>query len=210
MGYGIPDVKKAVQLLLRDYATAAVKDCKTIIWTSKDADGMHYDMERQKEGETGFTKIGTQGSTGGQFVARSYQFTDTSLTFADGPARYRIRQVLDTSTVGFAAFYIDTVTVALALSCTPVPAAAGGVQIVPNPVRNRFYVKVETNTAIENLQLHIVNAIGQTVYTRRTSKEAGIRVISMEAAGLARGVYYLVVYDAKRRLATKAFVKLRP
>jgi hypothetical protein len=209
LGYGIPDVKKAAQTLLHDYATVSISDCKTINWTSKDAGSMHYEIERQKSGETGFIKIGDQNGTGTVFGPRTYQFTDTSLTIADGPVRYRIRQVLDTATSSLSAFYIDTVTISLALSCTPVPASEGNIHIVPNPVLNRFYIKMDTEVAIANLRLVIINGLGQTVYTKHASKEAGIAVIPIEAAGLARGVYYVLVYDGQKKLAAKTFVKLR-
>jgi hypothetical protein len=192
---------------LQEYATVSVSDCKTIRWTSKDVAGMHYDIERQKQGESGFTKIGEQSGTGAVFQTHSYQFEDATLTAADGAVRYRIRQVLDTAASGFTAFYSDTVTVALARTCTPVPASENGVQIIPNPVQNTFYVKLDTGS-IQNLHFVALNALGQTVYTKRTTKEAGIAVIPIEAYNLAPGLYYLVVYDAGRKVAAKPFLKL--
>jgi len=208
-GYGIPDVKKAMQLLLEAYATAAVSDCKTITWTSKDVSSMHYEIERQKRDETSFTKIGVQSGTGSVFQNHTYQFADPDITVADGTVRYRIRQVMDTAANSAAAFYIDTVTVALSLTCTPVPASESGIQLIPNPVHNTLYLKMETGSAIPDLQLQIVNAIGQTVYTERTVKpSSGLAVFSVTTAGLARGVYYLTVYEGSKRIATKSFTKL--
>jgi serine protease AprX len=206
-GYGIPDMKKAVQLLLEDFATASVSDCKTLTWTSKDVSSMRYEIERQKQNESGFTKITEQSGTGTTFQTHSYEFTDSSLTIADGTARYRIRQVLDTSAAGFTAFYIETVTVSVALGCTPVPTSEKGVQIIPNPVGTSFHLKIESET-ISDLQFVLVNAIGQTVYTQHTAKPAGVSLFSIGTAGLAPGVYYLMLFNGGKRFVTKPFVKL--
>lgn len=207
LGYGIPDMKKAVQLLLQDFATDSMSNCNTINWTSKDAGSMRYEIERKKRGEASFTKVGMQSGTGATFQTHQYQFTDVSIA-ADGPVQYRIRQVIDTSASGFAAFYIDTLTVDMALACTAIPASEGGVQIIPNPVQNSFQLKIDNGAAIANLQLLIVNAIGQKVYTQRTSKGSSMAVIPVQTTGLARGVYFLLMYDGEKRLAAKPFLKL--
>jgi hypothetical protein len=115
--------------------------------------------------------------------------------------------VLDTAATGFTAFYIDTLAISVALGCTPVPVSEKGVQIIPNPVSSSFSLKIESEP-ISDLQFVVVNAIGQTVYTQRTSKPAGINVFSIPTIGLAPGVYYLMVFDGKTRVATKPFLKL--
>jgi len=206
-GYGIPDMKKALLLLLKDYATDSVSACKTLSWTSKDVSSMRYEIERQKQGETGFTKIGEQGGSGTVFQTHTYQFTDPENTATDGLVHYRIRQIIDTAAATFSAFYVDTVTVSLSLACTPIPGSENGIQIIPNPVQQSFHVKMNTG-AVTNLQFVVVNAIGQTVYNEHTSKSAGMAVFKIEMPSLAPGVYFLTVYDAGKRLATKPFVKL--
>jgi hypothetical protein len=207
MGYGIPDVKKAVQFLLQDFATVSVSDCKTLNWSSKDAAGMRYEIERMKAGENVFTKVGEQSGTGAVFQAHSYQFTDPELATADGPVHYRIRQVIDTAAATYAAFYMDTAVVNMALSCTPVPDSEGGIQIIPNPVNNTFTLKI-AGDAIPKLQISIFNTLGQRVHNELRSKANGITLIPVGAAALARGTYFVAVYDAEKKLAVKRFVKL--
>lgn len=206
MGYGIPDMKKAALLLLQKGATVSVTSCNTLTWTSKDVGSMRYDIERKKQNDTGFVKIGGQSGTGAMLQTHTYQFTDSAATLQDGLVQYRIRQIIDTAAAGFSYFYTDTATVFLA-ACTPVPPAEKGIQIIPNPVQHSLFVKTDIS-ATSNLQLVVVNAIGQTVYRQRTSKPPGLAVFSISTTGLAPGVYYLTVYDAKQRLATKPFVKL--
>jgi len=206
IGYGIPDMKKAVALLLRPFTQVAVTNCTTVNWTSKDVSAMRYEIERRKGSDTAFVKIAEQSGMGAVFQTHTYQFTDAGLRLQDGPVQYRIRQVIDTSANGFAAFYTDTVTVDQA-SCTPIPGNEKNIQVIPNPVYNSFMVKMDL-PAISNLQLVVVNAIGQTVYTQRTSKPNGLMVIPVGMAHVAPGLYYLMVFDGGKRLATKPFVKL--
>jgi len=166
---------------------------------------MRYEIERQKGGESGFTKIATLNGTSTTFQTHHYQFTDSSLTI--GSAQYRIRQLLDTSAAGFTAFYIDTLSVSAALGCTPIPASDKGVQIIPNPVRNSFSLKIQSE-AILDLQLVVVNSIGQAAYTEHTSKPSGVAVFSIGTVNLAPGVYYLMLFNGGKRFATKPFIKL--
>jgi subtilisin family serine protease len=80
VGYGIPDMKKAVLLLLKEFATAtgSVSSCKTILsWTSKDVEGMKYEIERKGPGEANYTKVGEQFGTGATFAYHTYTITDT-------------------------------------------------------------------------------------------------------------------------------------
>jgi subtilisin family serine protease len=207
VGYGIPDVKKAVVHLLQEFATVSLSDCKTLTWSSKDAAGMRYEIERMKAGENSFTKVGEQSGIGAVFQAHSYQFTDPELTTADGPVRYRIRQVIDTAAATFTAFYMDTVLVQMALSCNPIPDVEGNIQIIPNPVNNTFTLKI-AGEAITKLQISIFNTLGQQVHNELRSKATGITLIPVGAAALAPGTYFVVVYDAQKKLAVKRFVKL--
>ncbi len=78
IGYGIPDVKKAVMILLKALATAdvSVANCKaTLHWSSKDISGMKYEIERAVAGQTGFTKVGEVAAAGNTFSQQRYEYT---------------------------------------------------------------------------------------------------------------------------------------
>ncbi|HTM92177.1 MAG TPA: S8 family serine peptidase, partial [Flavisolibacter sp.] len=63
VGYGIPDVKKALMNLVKDFSTASasVSNCTVALqWTSKDVSSMKYEIERRIPGQTGFLKIAEQ------------------------------------------------------------------------------------------------------------------------------------------------------
>jgi hypothetical protein len=62
--------------------------------------------------------------------------------------------------------------------------------------------------AIPKLQISIFNTLGQRVHNELRSKATGIALIPVGAAALARGTYFVAVYDTGKKLAVKRFVKL--
>ena len=120
VGYGIPDVKKAVLNLLKDFATSnvSITNCAaTIQWTSKDVSSMKYVIERRISGQSAFVKIAERHGTGTFFTTHSYQFVDTLKNIPSGPISYRILQIIDTSKAGFAAEYTTSASSTVSLSC---------------------------------------------------------------------------------------------
>lgn len=208
-GYGIPDLKKAVMNLLKEFSTASgsVSDCTvTLEWTSKDAAGMKYEIERMLPGQTSFHKIGEQAATGEVFGIRPpYQYQDDLKGFA--MASYRIRQVIDTSIEGFTADYIDTVTVSTSASCIGV--GARNITLFPNPAKDQFSVKTSTPSASSNLVLKIFSTAGQLVFQEKTTKIAGgFYFENISLARLAKGKYYVSVYDNNQLIGTEELIKL--
>ena len=216
VGYGIPDVKKAVLSLLKDYSTASVaaSTCKnTVNWTSKDVNTMKYEIERKAPGETSFTKIGERPGTGALFAAHTYQFPDSLLNIQAGAISYRIRQIIDTATATFSADYMDTVTVNLGASCittaiVPVLAADEEVALMPNPAREKFTVKITTLYPVQNLVVQTVNAKGQVVSLVRKTKASGTAMFNIPSYQLAAGKYFVSIYNNEKLIATRELIKL--
>lgn len=216
IGYGIPDMKKTVMFLVKDFATAnaSVGNCKTTInWTSKDVVAMKYEIERKAPGETSFTKITERFGTGGTFSTHTYQYNDTLINMQAGTISYRIRQIIDTSTAGFTADYTDTVTVNLASSCvtTAVVAVTPNTDdfiISPNPVRSHFSLSINTTSAIPNLTIRIIDGIGHTVFVQKSSKQSGTTTIDVPAYRLSPGKYYVSLYNGEKLIKTKPFLRL--
>lgn len=120
IGYGIPDMKKALMILLKDFATAKASavDCKTnLTWTSKDVAAMKYEIERKAPNETSFRKIGERFGTGSVFFNQTYSFKDTLYSLPGGTATYRIKQIIDTAAATFTSDYIDTVSIEINSLC---------------------------------------------------------------------------------------------
>lgn len=211
IGYGIPDVKKAVMNLLKDFATssASVNNCQTTLaWTSKDVSSMKYEIERMLPGQNSFQKITEKIGSGSVFGTRApYQYQDILTGVSPGTITYRIRQMIDTSATGFTADYIDTVTINLQTAC--VDNNAIDVTLLPNPAKNFFIVRLTTPTASSKIVIRIFNSAGQLVQSLNKSKLAGTAYFDgISLLPLAKDKYYVSVYDGTKRIATKELIKL--
>jgi serine protease AprX len=211
VGYGISDVRKAVMLLLKNFSssTASVSNCTaTIQWTSKDVSSMKYEIERKLPGQNSFIKIAEQNGTGTVFGTRpAYQYQDVLSGVSAGTITYRIRQVIDTSIAGLTGNYIDTVTVDLQAAC--IDANLTDVTLAPNPAKNLLEVKVTTPSASSNIVIRIFNSEGQVMSILNKSKLAGTAFFDkISLIRLAKGEYYVSVYDGNKLLSTKKLIKL--
>lgn len=217
MGYGIPDVKKAVLILLKDFSTASVvaSSCKnTISWMSKDVSTMKYEIERKAAGETTFAKIGERQGTGILFSIHNYSFADSLTNVQAGLISYRIRQVIDTTLATLSADYIDTVSINLASSCittgiNPITGVGEEVSLMPNPAKERFTLKITTSYPVQNLVIRVTNNKGQVISVIRNSKGSGTSTFELPSAYLASGQYYVSVYNNEKLIATKELIKLQ-
>lgn len=208
IGYGIPDVKKAMMILLKDLATTdiTVTGCRaTINWSSKDIKGMRYEIERAVPGQNLFRKIAEVSAAGNSFSAQGYQYEDDLDDVPQGTVRYRIRQVIDTSAGGFMADYIDT---ASALINTPCLTGSTAITLAPNPAKDALTLKINTAAAVSDLVIRIYNSLGQTVVELKRSKAGGMAFFDMPVYTLSRGKYYVSVYDGKKLMATRELIKL--
>ncbi|MBB1283893.1 S8 family peptidase [Flavisolibacter sp. BT320] len=216
IGYGIPDMKKAVLILLKEVATTSISatSCKnTISWTSKDIQGMSFAIERKAPGEAAFSKIGEQAAKGITFSTQSYQFADSLLNIQAGTITYRIRQVIDTAAASTTADYIDTVSVSLAATCTTtpvinVPLTSEEYTLMPNPAHNKLTLRMSTPYAVPALSFRITDNKGRILLVEKQSKLPGTETFDFPVSHLAKGTYYLEVFKDKIRLTTKEFIKL--
>lgn len=216
VGYGIPDVKKAVMNLLKDYAksTASIANCiSTISWQSKDVHTMKYEIERELPGESSYSKIGALSGSGITFSNQSYQFKDTLTNAQAGVANYRIRQIIDTSSSGFLADYIDTATLSISASCvvTSITSLApdnNDISVTPNPTYGNFLLNINTPDYINDLKITLIDMTGQVVKTINTSKSSGKVSIPVNISNLARTKYFISVYRKGVLLGTSQLIRL--
>ena len=213
VGYGIPDMKKALMILLKQFVTssATISNCTTTInWTSKDVGSMKYEIERMLPGFTTFTKIGEKNGTGTIFGTRpAYQFEDDLANATPGTITYRIRQVIDTALATQTSDYIATLTVNLETVCPDTLSVQGNsIRLIPNPARNHFTLEVSTIQAVPNLFIQLLNNKGQQVGFYYRSKPAGRANFEIPVHYLARGIYYVVAYDDGKMIQSKKLFKL--
>jgi serine protease AprX len=196
VGYGIPDVKKAVLLLLNDFSTASAtaSPCKNMIaWTSKDLTGMKYEIERM-------------AATAASFSTQNHLFIDNLSATQPGTFTYRIRQVIDTAVfAAVSAGYLDTVVVNQPAVCTLSPE---NYLITPNPAQNEIRLHITTPAAVPILTFRITDSKGSIVAVKKESKGPGTAVFDFPVGHLAKGMYYILIYHDENRLAVREFIKL--
>jgi hypothetical protein len=115
-GYGVPDMKKAFVLLIKQLFTKQVTqtNCKANLqWTAKTDSVINIVVERKLATETNYTAINTQTSAGA-FASRNFTFTDDLINVAATSITYRLKMNIAADT----SFYLDSVTV----SFTPKPS----------------------------------------------------------------------------------------
>ena len=208
IGYGIPDVKKAMLFLLKDLASSSTSssNCEaTIKWTSKDKTGMKYQIERRVPGQTTFRKVGEINAIGTSFSSQTYEYTDDLTDVPSGILYYRIRQIIDTAKKSFAADYIDTTSTSFASSCL---TGTNAISLSPNPSASIVSVTVNTSVSSQNIAIRVYNSLGQLVVEFKDSKAEGIAVYDIPVSHLPSGKYYVSAYDNKELIQTKELIKL--
>ena len=218
VGYGIPNMKTAFSKLLVDYAISSSSSdgCKiTINWNSKDAGAMKYEIERKAPGETAFTKIGELNAQAGDLLTnRSYQFINNLTGGSSGSFSYRIRQIIDTAATTFTGVFIDTTTINIATACIVTGTTDPNpneelVTIQPNPVSGSIVtLVVKTPYAVANMPVAIYDAKGALVMQLRESKTTGQKTINLPVSKLAKGKYYIKVFNGQRSIGTVELIKL--
>jgi hypothetical protein len=206
IGYGIPDVKKAVMNLLKEFSTATVSanNCQAnITWTSKDIAAMKYEIERKAPGENTYTKIAERFGTGNIFKTNTYQYNDPVSNLPSGITQYRIRQVIDTSSSSFMADYINTVMTDIS-SCS----AKNILLVIPNPVKNNNFSLLVSTEEAQSLDIRIYNALGQTVTEISRAKPNGTITIPVFITHLVRGNYFIQVSSKGKLIGTTEVLKL--
>jgi serine protease AprX len=217
VGYGIPDVRKALIALTKGIATSSVAQttCKaTLSWTSKDVSSMRYNIERNIPGQSGYNVVYTVSGSGSTFGAlHSYEYADTLVGVAAGTVSYRIVEVFDTTSTAIVSDVIGTQTVVLTSACAGTGINTPGypdrsLVIMPNPSRGAAILQVNLSSAISNLQLLLTDATGKLLYKNTRAVPAGTTNIPLSLTGYASGKYFLAVYANGKLIGTRELVKL--
>ena len=207
-GYGIPDMRKAMMILLQAFSSASVNSgtcSNTLTWKSKDAGGMQYEIERKTPADSAFQKIALINTAEGSFREHTYSLVDGEKNITPGTTVYRIRQVLDTSQAGFFADYIQTLPVTTTSTCS---GATDRLVLYPNPAQNSITLQVNSTEAADQLIIHIYDTKGSLVFAKEEKKPPFISVYSLPVNKLAKGDYFVAVYQNSKKIGTKRFLKL--
>jgi hypothetical protein len=108
-GYGIPDMKKAFVLLIKQLFTKQITqtNCKTNLqWAAKADSVMTIVVERKLPTDVDYVALNTKVSTGG-FALRNFSYTDDLSNISATVIKYRLKMNIATDT----SFYLDSATV---------------------------------------------------------------------------------------------------
>ncbi len=87
---------------------------------------------------------------------------------------------------------------------TKVSGADAAVTIYPNPAKD--YVTIELSSSPKNIQLKIVNVLGQTVYKETIIASSGKTVKQINTSNFAKGVYSVVIETNTSKILKKLVV----
>ncbi|RXK57842.1 T9SS type A sorting domain-containing protein [Lacibacter luteus] len=212
-GYGLPDMKTAVGLLVAELSTAnsSVNNCTaTIQWGSKDIASMQYKVERKLPGETNYSVIQTVAAKGTVFSAQNYSINDAMQV--SGIIQYRITQVMDTNTTSYRAYAIDSVSVTAGSSCATTnildPAASNEkIKLFPNPASTGKLFAQFKEQSNGNFVIQIVNVQGKVVQQELYNKPSGAATKQINLRTMPSGKYLLVVFKNGERYSSSGFIK---
>lgn len=198
-GYGLPDFRKAFYTVLKERATLSTMpgNCANAInWQSKDNSTMQYRVQRKLTQDADFVTIATLNGKSAAFQQNNYTYADTVNNYA-GAAQYRVLQVVGTDS----ALEIGATTVTIANAClgAVVPTFA----IRPNPVRNgMLQLYVSSSQSLPNLNIVVVNMMGQIVKKVRKSASVGNTLQQVPLNGMASGMYVIKVFSGNEEVFT--------
>jgi serine protease AprX len=201
-GYGVPDFKKGVAILTKQYATAstAFNNCViSINWKSKDDTSSTYTLQRQLPGETGFSVISQITSSSVSFKASSYVYNDT-IRSAGGTIQYRIMQNMRSADI---TFEIANLQQTVNVVCFP----DNTLMALPSPFGQQLLVVVNTPEAIANMGIQITDMMGRIVYAKKTDKPAGYFSTTIGAASWSAGIYEIAVFNNGKRIYNRKALK---
>ncbi|MFL5747425.1 MAG: S8 family peptidase [Niastella sp.] len=202
-GYGIPDFKKAIVLLTKQYVTTSsdFNNCVvTLNWKSKDDTSTVYTLQRKLPGETGFINLSQLNSSSVAFTTNSYTYNDTIRTAGTGSVQYRI---LQTNRSADTTFEIASLMQNITSVCFP----DNTLTAQPNPFDQQLLVVVNTPEAIANMGIKITDMMGRVMYAQKTDKAAGYYSTSVSTIGWNTGIYEVTLYNNSKRIYARKVLK---
>jgi len=202
-GYGIPDAKKAFVLLQQKYHTHSItlNQCKAnLVLSIKTDNTMSIELERKLANEITFTTITTLQSNL-PYGMHNFLYTDDLANTSVLSAQYRLKMIIGTDTT----YYLDDTTLNFAEPCNTNPSNEESIVISPNPVND--FVNVHFSNAASTVEIVIINAVGQRIYTNDFQHAPGAFSQNINMKMFSKGAYFVTVYIDKKKAITKKIIK---
>jgi serine protease AprX len=202
-GHGIPDFKKALTLLTKQFVTAGTSFNNCVVsvnWKSKDDTSTSYTVQKKIPGESGFSTIAQIASSSVSFKANSYVFNDTMRVAGNGNVQYRIIQ---TNRSADTTFEIANLQQSINSVCFP----DNTLMALPSPFDQQLSIIVNLPEAIGNMGIKITDMMGRIVYTKKADKPAGFYSTQVYTGSWSAGIYEITVYNNNKRLYDRKVLK---
>lgn len=202
-GFGIPDMKKAVVLLLQQTASLSLISTECVIslqWKSKDNASMHYTIERRLPGENRFRFVAAIKGTGDLFGQHHYQYEDLLPPCPPGPVDYRIRQTIETDSPTSYSEIICSGSVTSLRNCN-----GRMILIYPNPAQQTFNLAFTKEAPSTNIEIEIYQSNG-SLYKKFTYAAINNFRLPIAVENWPNGVYTVRIKHMNRILGTERLV----
>ena len=166
-GYGIPDMAKAMGILIKkktSFNVVADKCNPALQWNTFSKKGMAFVIQRKLDGEATYTTIDTIFSSGTTWSENNYTYDDDRI---NKNASYRILQYLDTSASNLLYFILDSASVSIDGICQ-----TNDIVLYPNPVKDHLNIRFLTD-APANIHVGGWSISGQKLAEWNFSKPGG-------------------------------------
>lgn len=200
-GYGVPDFKRAVVQLTKQYATAntSFNNCiVSINWKSRDDTSTVYTIQKKMAGEGSYITIGEVASSSVSFKANTYIFNDIIRVAGNSTAQYRIVQKMADTT-----FEIASLQQTINAVCVPDNTLIA----LPSPFDQQLTVIVNLPEAIGNMGIQVTDMMGRVVYAKKTDKPAGFYSTPINTGSWKAGIYEVTVYDNSKKVYKRKVMK---
>jgi serine protease AprX len=202
-GHGIPDFKRAIVQLTKQFSTASISLNNCIVsinWNSRDDTSTVYAIQKKMAGDAGYQDIGNVTSSSVSFKANSYLFNDTIKIAGSNAVQYRILQNVRTADT---TFEIANLQQTISEVCFP----ENTLMALPNPFDQQLTVVVNLPEAIGNLGVKITDMMGRVMYAQKANKPAGIYRIPVSTGSWRPGIYEVTVYDNSKKVYKRKVLK---
>ncbi len=201
VGYGIPNMKKAFVILLRNSFTKSTSSsgCMTTVQlTVKQDNTMNVVVERKQANEVAYTTFKTIAGTG-NFTNKNLNFADDLAFTSGGNVSYRIRLDIAADT----SFYLDSLVVSSPQTCT---INKNSLKVNPNPVTDKVNIII-SRAQTTKISITFSNELGQQMFNTTYQQPAGTLVKTINMQQMQTGIYFIKVFADDQKLETIKILK---
>ena len=181
--------------LISFQATCEEAGYNQVTWeTDSESNSSHFIVESSRDGET-WLASSPIAAAGNSNSVNTYTYEDSNAG-GNFEGYYRLRQVdFDGE---------EEVFGPISLQCAQVKELF--MDVYPNPSKGNFALNVFTDVNVENVQITICNANGQTVHQQLANLSNGANTLFFDKGNLTTGIYFIRLDAENMRLAPKKLI----